>query len=212
MIKPHGSVNRNIHVLDMLRFMHSAIAAVALILAAGCATSRMPGPGFSVDIAWEERVPALARELTRLAGPAGAAEAGEIARLALGTAEKLRLIWRPVGPPLLNNLLVNMGYRDRGLCYQWTNDLLEPLEERVWRHFEVHWGTSRWGDKAREHNAVVITARGRPFGEGLVLDAWRRGGRLIWVAVAADGQYPWRPLTAQELEQHRPVARIGVRP
>lgn len=191
----------------MLRFMHIAAAATAFLALAGCATLPASGPGFAVGEAWRDRVPALARELAEMSGPAGSGEAGEIALLALGVAEELRVRWRPLGPPLFNNLLVNMGYRERGLCYEWTNDLLEPLEALAPRHFDLHWGTSRWGDRVREHNALVITARGRPFSEGLVLDAWRNGGRLVWLPVGRDIQYIWRALSAEELEKHRPIAR-----
>lgn len=210
MIQDDGRVNRIIHHRQMLRFMPILAAAAAFFATIGCVNPSGSGPGFAVEIAWEGRVPALSLALSELSGPAGVVEAERMARLALATAERLRRDWRPVGPPLFNNLLVNMGYRERGLCYQWTNDLLEPLEERVWRSFDLHWGTSRWGDKAREHNAVVITARGRPFSEGLVLDAWRHGGRLIWLPVRDDDKYRWRPLTASELEQHRPVARASA--
>lgn len=177
------------------------------LLATGCVSRPGSGAGFAVSVAPSERVPALAAELTDLSGPAGAGEAEKIARIALFTAEKLRGNWRPIGPPLFNNLLVNMGYRDRGLCYEWTNDLLEPLEVLSLRHFDLHWGTSRWGDRAREHNALVISARGRPFSEGVVLDAWREGGRLVWLPVGADRKYVWRPLSREELEKHRPIAR-----
>ena len=191
----------------MLRFMHIAAVAAAVLALSGCATPPASGPGFEVGEAWRNRVPALTRELVDMSGPAGAVEGEEIARLALGVVEELRGKWRPIGSPLFNNLLVNMGYRERGLCYEWTNDLLEQLEAIAPRHFDLHWGTSRWGDRAREHNAVVVTARGRPFSEGLVLDAWRKGGRLVWLPVREDIKYIWRPLTAEELDKHRPIAR-----
>ncbi|MEY2881692.1 MAG: hypothetical protein RLZZ15_4072, partial [Verrucomicrobiota bacterium] len=139
------------------------------------------------------------------AGP----EAKRIAAVTLATTAALRTQWRPFGPALLNNMLVNMRYRPRGLCYEWTNDLLEPLEALGLVGFELHWGTSFWGDRLKEHNAVVITARGRPFAEGLVLDAWRFGGRLVWVRVRDDGRYPWRELTVAELEEFRPFARAA---
>jgi hypothetical protein len=41
-----------------------------------------------------------------------------------------------------------------------------------------------------EHNSVVVTAKGQPFQQGLVLDAWRHSGRLHWTPVIAD-RYPW---------------------
>ncbi|HOC52079.1 MAG TPA: hypothetical protein PKI07_13410, partial [Verrucomicrobiota bacterium] len=42
----------------------------------------------------------------------------------------------------------------------------------------------------REHSSVVLTAPGQPFEQGIVLDAWRRSGRLYWSGVKED-KYPW---------------------
>jgi hypothetical protein len=180
----------------------------ALVLVSGCATNSNSVPGFAIQESAENRETLLAQDLAALAPSAASeAEARDLARIALETANGLRARWRPVGSALLNNLLVNMRYRERGLCYQWTNDLLEPLEAREFRHFDLYWGTAFWGDRLREHNAVVVTARGRPFSEGLVLDSWRFGGRLIWIKVRADLKYPWRELTPAELVQFRPLAR-----
>jgi hypothetical protein len=32
----------------------------------------------------------------------------------------------------------------------------------------------------------VVTAKGQPFEEGIVLDAWRRSGKLYWALVKKD--------------------------
>ncbi len=56
---------------------------------------------------------------------------------------------------------------------------------------ELHWAEAR-PRTLREHNSVVITARGTPFLEGIVLDGWRNSGRLYWSPVALDRSYPWR--------------------
>jgi hypothetical protein len=44
-----------------------------------------------------------------------------------------------------------------------------------------------------EHNGIVVTAKGQSFEDGIVLDPWRKGGRLAWAKVAED-RYPWLPL------------------
>jgi hypothetical protein len=54
---------------------------------------------------------------------------------------------------------------------------------------ELHWGMANAG-KLLEHNTVVVTGRGQPFAEGIVLDPWRRSGALVWVPVATD-TYAW---------------------
>jgi hypothetical protein len=35
----------------------------------------------------------------------------------------------------------------------------------------------------------VITARNRPFQSGIILDAWRRAGRLLWCSILEDHEY-----------------------
>ena len=40
---------------------------------------------------------------------------------------------------------------------------------------EQHWGESDAGS-ATEHNVIVITAKGQPFEQGIMLDNWRRSG------------------------------------
>jgi hypothetical protein len=64
------------------------------------------------------------------------------------------------------------------------------LRELDLKTFDLHWGVAHKGDLWLEHSGVIVTPRGRPFAEGLVLDAWRHSGRLRWATVAGD-RYPW---------------------
>lgn len=97
--------------------------------------------------------------------------------------------YRVVRPSLFHNFLVNSGFRQRGLCYEWAEDLLAQLQSYNLESLELHWGIAR-ADTTREHNSIVITAVGQPFDQGIVLDPWRRSGRLVWSPVAAD-RFPW---------------------
>ncbi len=188
-------------------FVGLFLGSCALGCISGCATDPTRGPGFAYVEPLANRAPLLAQELAGIVPSPAATEARNIARVALEATAAMRARWRPVGSALVNNLLVNMKYRERGLCYQWTNDLLEPLEALNLKYFDLYWGTAYWGDRLKEHNSVVVVLRGRPFSEGLVLDAWRFGGRLVWVRVRDDSKYPWRELTPLELVQFRPLAR-----
>ena len=177
-------------------------------LGSGC-TSLPRGAGAQINAPEAERIEALTQDFAALApkNPAAAAEARLIARTAIGRSLVLRDRFRPAGPATINNVYINLGWRTRGLCYQWANDLLEPLEALELRHFTLHWGTAFFGIKHKEHNSVVVTARGQPFEEGIVLDGWRCGGRLVWVRVRDDPKYPWRELPEAVLGELRPVAR-----
>jgi hypothetical protein len=86
-----------------------------------------------------------------------------------------------------------MGFRDRGLCFHWTEDLMKRLLALDLKTYQLHWGVAHKGSELREHNSVIVTARDQPFEEGLVLDPWRNAGDLYWRAVRQDS-YPWVPL------------------
>jgi hypothetical protein len=116
-------------------------------------------------------------------------EAHCVARGAYDYSQILAVRYGTVRPALLHNFLVNSGFRKRGLCYEWARDLLGELQTCHVDSLELHWGVSRAGT-SREHNSLVITALARPFQEGIVLDPWRRSGRLVWSPVCAD-KYPW---------------------
>lgn len=116
-------------------------------------------------------------------------EAGRVAECAYDYSRVLARKYRVVRPAILHNCLVNVGFKQRGLCYQWAEDLLAQLQTMNLDSLELHWGIARV-DTAREHNSVVVTARGQRFEQGIILDPWRRSGRLVWSPVSAD-KYPW---------------------
>jgi hypothetical protein len=56
---------------------------------------------------------------------------------------------------------------------------------------ELHWAESQPG-KMSENNAIVVTARGQPFKQGILLDNWRAQGHLAWTHVTRDPEYSWK--------------------
>jgi hypothetical protein len=137
----------------------------------------------------------LARELMKLSPQIDAREAKQAAECANATAVRLTSEYRVVRPALLQNVLINTGLRKRGLCFQWTEDLLTSLQRLKLKTLQLRWGIARAGSW-REHNCVVVTARRQSFADGLVLDLWRHGGRLYFGRVQAD-HYPWREDTSE---------------
>jgi hypothetical protein len=117
-------------------------------------------------------------------------EAQLVSDCAYATAEQLRRDYAVVGPPLFHNFLVNVGIRKRGLCFQWAEDLLAPLDALKLTTLYLHWAEARAGS-LREHNCVVVTAKGQAFQQGIVLDCWRHSGHLFWAPLTAD-HYPWK--------------------
>jgi hypothetical protein len=164
----------------------SAALLVFLALAGGCAHPGTPAERAGTSAA-------VTRQLAALHPQVDPAEAARVARTATEEAAALAAEYRPARPAWFNNILVNAGLRERGLCYHWANELFLRLHPLAPRTLEFHLGVAG-RDTSREHNAVVVTARGRPFREGLVLDAWRHGGCLHAVPVTNDTRYPWQPL------------------
>jgi hypothetical protein len=124
-------------------------------------------------------------------------EAERLAQCAYITSRRLAREYRVVFPPALNNILVNTGARKRGLCYQWTEDLMHELDALKLETLELHWGEA-FARTFSENNGVVVTAKGQPFAQGIVLDAWRYQGRLYWGPVRKDPEgYKWQENKAQ---------------
>jgi len=146
------------------------------------------------DIAAEAQ---LRTKLAMLSPTVRVDEAEKLALCAYKTSRRLAREYRVVFPPALNNILINTGGRKRGLCYQWTEDLLHELDALKLETLELHWGEA-FARTFSENNGVVVTAKGQPFGQGIVLDAWRYQGRLYWGPVRKDPEgYPWKENKAQ---------------
>lgn len=179
--------------------LRAAVLRVGLLLSlAGCwacsgAALRGEGGGESE----EGRAAELASALLALGPGVDREEAERAAWVAIATSRRLAAAYRVTPPARWHNLLVQLGARERGLCYHWAGDLLQEIQALGLRTLEVHWGVAHRGSDLREHNSVVVTAAGRPFAEGLVLDPWRGSGRLVWIRVRED-RYPWEPLPREE--------------
>src|SRR5207249_12282323 len=95
--------------------------------------------------------------------------------------------------PIVQNFMITMGKRERGWCGHYTRDIGERLKELKLKTLVLHWGEADPGTYD-ESNCLVITARNQPFEDGIILDGWRRAGRLFWCKVKKDDEY--------EVEQH----------
>ena len=147
--------------------------------------------------AYREKVELLQDELAALNQQADLLEAGQVAQTAVTYSNQLAEEYHLVRPAVLHNVLIRVGLKDRGLCYHWTEDLLKQLQSLDLRTYQLHWGVAHRGSELREHNSVVITARGQAFEKGLVLDPWRNSGDLYWALIKTD-RYPWQELPASE--------------
>jgi hypothetical protein len=141
----------------------------------------------------ERSIKDLAKALTKLAPDVDPAEAEQISVTAHTTARRLAREYHVVLNPELQAFLVNVGLRKRGWCGHWAADIGARLKELKPRTLVLHWGVA-YDHTSSENNCLVVTARNQPFKDGIILDGWRRAGRLFWCPVIKDDEY--------ELEQH----------
>jgi len=178
-------------VLPRTLAWNALLAVIAAAMVSGCAAPRSALLREPARI--ESRIAALQGRLKGLGKATDPDEARRVAQTAVAGSLELAEGYRVATPALWHNLLIQMGVRDRGLCYHWTEDLMKRLQSLNLKTYQLHWGVAHKGSDLREHNSVVITALRQPFDTGLVLDPWRNSGDLYWAAVRQD-DYPWVPL------------------
>jgi hypothetical protein len=127
----------------------------------------------------------LANQLAALSSRVDRQEATLLSNRAYATVSQLRRQYQMFATPIFNNFLVYHGFRKRGYCYQWTEDLLLALDALKLKTLELHWGEVYAGTW-RENNCLVVTAKGQPFDRGMILECWRHMGHLRWNLVPSD--------------------------
>ena len=173
-------------------------ALLGALLLSGCATSPRHG----------HRPQDLAQRLRALGPAVDAAEASLAAETACSYSLQLAKQYRVVRPAIFHNVLVNLGIRQRGLCFQWADDLSGKIASLNLQTLEMHRGVARLQTR-REHSSVVLTAPGQAFEQGIVLDAWRHSGHLVWAGVKQD-KYPW--IEVEVIPEDEPRARSPASP
>src|SRR5438045_7498379 len=189
------------------------ITGVVLGVAAlsSVAYARKKDPAFATS----DYDPVLRERIVALGPNIDPDEARRVAEIAYTTGRDLKTEWRVVWPPGVQNFLVKTGQRKGGLCFQFAERLLWRLSAQNWNTVEFHWAES-FERTASEHNVIVVTAKGQNFYQGIILDNWRYGGRLVWGAVIEDPHYEWhenKGQFAKEVSRRRgPVATPTLSP
>ncbi len=80
-------------------------------------------------------------------------------------------------PGWMGNILVNWGVKERGLCWHYQHDLFRELRRRPLQYFKLGCCV-RDRSEGSEHNCVYIAAKGSFWPDAVMLDAWRKNGRL----------------------------------
>ena len=157
-----------------------------------------------VTPAWandERSIKDLTKALVALAPDVDPAEAQSLSLTAHTKARSLKKEYRVVLNPEFTVFLYNIGMRKRGWCGHWAQDIGAELKELKLKTLVLHWGEA-YPNTTSENNALVVTARNQPFQDGIIIDGWRRAGRLFWCPVLRDDEY--------EVEQHYGHSGITV--
>lgn len=187
--------------------VRSAVLSIlaALTLAACGATPPASGPDVTSSSQREIVATSGVEEQTKIAeltaaiaalGPeVDPEEAATVARIAVEyPLFTLAPRYGAVDPPLVHNMKVNMGYKPRGLCKDWADDLEARLREENLATLSLHRAIANHDNIRIEHSTVIVSALGDEMEEGIVLDPWREGqGVLYWAKVVEDDHYDWWP-------------------
>lgn len=135
----------------------------------------------------------LAQTVSGFAPDVDPEEARRLAEISYSYARQLAIDYNVTDPPLIHNMKVNMGLRERGLCYQWADDIEARLRQENFRTLEFHRAIANADNLLIDHSVVIVSRKGDTMFQGVVLDGWRDSGKLFWSPVLEDKRYTWVP-------------------
>lgn len=122
-------------------------------------------------------------------------EASFVAREAVLFPMHLANEYKLVAPPNSQNVLVNTGKREKGLCYHFARDMTDHIvKDRTYHTLTLQRAVAFQG-RALEHNVLTVAAKGKSIKEAIILDAWRESSKLYWVKTSEDPMFRWKHYT-----------------
>ena len=155
-----------------------------LLLFIGCAVKAPPLEQRQVKIV------TLKNMLLHLDSKVDVYEAEDLAKRSVNYSYLLAQKYKAIDAPWLQNTLVNMGLKKRGLCHEWAEDLLRFLVHKKYRSFSFHTVGANVG-YLNEHNALSVSFKGEGINNSILLDAWRNSGDLYFIKIEEDKKYKW---------------------
>jgi hypothetical protein len=140
--------------------------------------------------------PALIAHIKALSPTVSLDDAKQVTACVVNTGHELgrewHVKWYSTLVPGFQNLLIKTGARKGGYCYQYSMEVLVRLDALKLKTVEFHWAEAEAGTML-EDNGIVVTARGQPFEQGVLLDSWRSQPHVAWMDVRRDPQrYHWK--------------------
>ena len=118
-------------------------------------------------------------------------EAARLAHEAHTYTHALKARYGATASPRLHNLWVNLGFKERGLCWHYAHDLFAHVRSLALESVESVIVVANLGSYWEEHSAVVVTCKGCDITQGVVLDAWRNPEGIFYAPVSGDSKYTW---------------------
>ena len=118
-------------------------------------------------------------------------EAARAARVSFEHTHQLAIEYQITDPALIHNIKVNMGIKPRGLCKHWAEDMDKRLVAESFETLTIHRAIGAL--IGVDHSTVIISRRGDSMYDGIVVDPWRKGGILTWIATKDDTSWGWEP-------------------
>ena len=144
-----------------------------------------PPPGTEVEIQQ------LADAILGLGPSVDPLEAKAAARASYRHTHELAIEYQITDRALIHNIKVNAGLKPRGLCKHWAQDMEKRLKEEDFQTLTLHRAIGTM--VGFDHSTVIISQKGDDMFEGIVVDPWREGGELTWIATEEDKRWGWRP-------------------
>lgn len=149
----------------------------------------------AIDSSVQSEISELTRAIMNLGPDVDKKEAKFVARESILIAMHLANEYKLVSPPNSQNVLVNTGKREKGLCYHFARDMSDHIvKDRVFKTLTLKRAVSFQG-RQFEHNVLTVAAKGKGIEDAIILDAWRNSASLYWVKTADDPLYPWSKYT-----------------
>jgi len=168
---------------------------VGLFAVAPLLLAALNHPRYVLHIATSPEDPALIARIQALSPTVSLDDAKRVSSSVVTTGQELgrewKVNWLTTVMPGIQNWLVKTGKRKGGYCYQYSMEVLVRLEALKLKTVEFHWAESGAGTLA-ENNGIVVTARGQPFDQGVLLDSWRNQPYVTWTDAARDPEYHWK--------------------
>lgn len=181
--------------MSLLAFCRSGLV-VLVTLALPLISTIFPAPAQArsrgeLVLANSAHDPALTNRLAALSSTVSRKEAERVTYISYTTGRELAKKWKMIPSPTIQSFLINIGIKKGGYCYQFATELLLRLDAEKLKTLDLHWGESDAGTDT-EHNVIVVTARGQPFDDGIMLDNWRHSGHLLWGPLDGDPSHTWQ--------------------